>query len=50
MNKNSKIILNKTIDSLSDRIEFSKHCIKILNDIEGKTDSCLLPEGLSNNN
>ena len=44
MTKISKIILNKTIDSLSDRIEFSKHSVKILDDIEGKTDSCFLKD------
>lgn len=42
--RNSMIIMNKTIDSLSDRIEFSKHCVKILHDIESKTDSCFLKE------
>lgn len=42
--RNSMIILNKTIDSLSDRIEFSKHCVKIILDIESKTDSCFLKE------
>ena len=39
LSKNSRNVLNKTIDSLSDRIQFSRQCTKRLEDINDKSNT-----------
>lgn len=42
--KKSRDILNKWIDSLSDRIHYSRHCIQILQNLEEASDACFMTE------
>lgn len=42
--KESKDMLNKNIDSVSDRIHFSRHCIQRLQNLEDASDACFMKE------
>uniref|UniRef100_A0A8W8JK01 RING-type domain-containing protein n=1 Tax=Magallana gigas TaxID=29159 RepID=A0A8W8JK01_MAGGI len=42
--KKSSEILNKCIDSVSDRIHFSRHCIQRLQNLEDASDACIMKE------
>lgn len=42
--KTSRDILNKCIDSVSDRIHFSRHCIQSLQNLEDESDACFMKE------
>lgn len=42
--KKSKDMLNKNIDSVSDRIHFSRHCIQSLQNLEDESDACFMKE------
>ncbi|XP_022286821.2 uncharacterized protein LOC111099702 [Crassostrea virginica] len=44
LTKGGRDVLSSTIDSLRDRIQFSRHCIESMQDIEGKSDACFLKD------